>query len=200
MKLKAVMDDQLKHSHTDNRGHTERRWFNWVSILNSLSCQLFSCRVVPLFCSHIWLFLINKCRNYWCFLWRRKEWVDMLYLSVSYRHQLYSLILYVGSWQTCWYLWMYPENKSHFTVSQEPAYPSDRWGPDLKGVPAGRRFNELICIAPVSLSTAIIITHTLSWKPGHPIAQLWQPQKDSGTLFLLLMRSNISNLFFLYVN
>lgn len=91
----------------------------------------------------------------------------------------------LGSFEyLCWaltdspYLWILPENNSFVFLSGtcKDTYPSNRWGPDMKWIPAGRHFNELICIGPISLCTAVIITRActfMRWKSGHPIAQFW---------------------------
>lgn len=78
-------------------------------------------------------------------------------------------------------------NPLHF--SQEPCKgtsPSNRRGTDLMWIPAGRHFNELICIGPISLCAAVIITHahthSCTGKRDIPLCSSGNP-KDCGTYF-----------------
>lgn len=100
-------------------------------------------------------------------------------------------------WQTSWYLWVLPENNTF--VSPSGIYPSTRRGPDLKRIPAGRLFNELICIGPISLCTAVIIVCIYALEIGTSHYTALPTQRIVG-LFLSRRRSHFSDVLSLHIN
>ncbi len=183
----SLKHTHTKHTHIHTLTHHDKAWgpfIIWMSYHQRRLCCSETLRVSANWLKEgeMFFFKYGTCSENFYF---KHTWKERGSCTVEG-----NFIISAWWWQTSWYLWILPQNNSFVFLSGtcEDTYPSNRWGPDLKWIPAGRHFNELICIGPISLCTAVIITcaHTfMRWKSGHPIAQFRQTQRIVGLIFKL---------------